>query len=382
MNVKDIYTDIDFSKLNNKTPNEVRKLYPNFCKIGLPKRFNEGHQDLTDIVNIYSKLGYINLNFRDVPGLGHGNLLTHASTRKFDPLLKSISEGKDFISIAITEPNTGSDLNAIETIATPKEKFYEISGTKMFVSRLEESTKIIVLANVLRDGLENGLTFFLVPNESLGISIESMEGLGLNGVSWGKLNLDKVVVPISNRIGGEGQGSQLFIKHFTIWRVLMSACAIGSARNAIDKSIERLKNRKAFGGLIGRFTHFQQELAQHTTDLHLCWLLILSTIEKIKNREPAFVDSCMCKAQCIEASIRTVEWSMNVFGAAGYSTMYDLQDRLKDLYGLRIADGTKEILRSQISRALLGEQLYELSLGRMSHDEIETLNNFQTIKYW
>ena len=374
--------DIDFTGIEDKKANEIRKLYPQICKIGLPSRFKEVNYDLKEVADIYAKLGYVNLNYRDIPGLGHGNLLTIPSTRKFDTILKSIAEGDDFISIAITEPDAGSDLNAVETVAIPKNDFYELSGTKMFVSRLQESTKIIVLAKVLRKGLEGKLTFFLVSKESLGLSIETIESFGLDGVSWGKLFLNKVCVPVSDRIGGEGQGMQLFIKHFTLWRVLMSACAIGCARSAIDKSIDRLKNRQAFGGVIGRFTHFQQELAQHTTELHLAWLLVLSTIEKIKNNEPAFVDSCMCKAHSIEVCIRAVEWSMNVFGAMGYSTISDLQERLKDLYGLRIADGTREVLRSQVSRGLLGEKLYELSLGRYSLSEIENLNNFQTIKYW
>jgi len=146
----------------------------------------------------------------------------------------------------------------------------------------------------------------------------------------------------------------------------MAAAAIGCAREAINQTVVRLKSRRAFGGPIGRFSHLQQALATHVAQLHMAWLLVASVMERLDRKEPVRAAAAMTKAEAIEAAIAAVEWAMQVHGAAGYCAHSDLEKRLRDLLGLRIADGTTDVLRTEVARSLLGEDLYEMTLGRPS----------------
>ena len=259
-------------------------------------------------------------------------------------------------------------MHGIETHAIPTTDGYFLFGEKMYVARLSQASKIIIFANVLRSEKDKLLTAFLVPSNLPGLNSKRIDSLGLNGVSFGSLHLNNVFVPSSLRIGGEGQGFSLFTKHFTYWRTAMAAAAIGCARGAIEQSINRLQTRKAFGGPIGRFTHLQQQLAEHTARLHMAWLLVLSVMDRIDSRLPAFADAAMAKAEAVEVALSAVDWCMRVYAAKGYSTQVDIEKRFRDLLGLRIADGTTDVLRTQVARAILGNDLYEMALGRSENN--------------
>jgi cyclohexanecarboxyl-CoA dehydrogenase len=188
-------------------------------------------------------------------------------------------------------------------------------------------------------------------------------------------------VPISSdaRIGGEGQAASLFVRHFTYWRVLMAAAALGSCETVIDQTVERLKTRMSFGGPIGRFTHLQQELATCLTQVHLLRLLIQNTTARINSRLPAVADAAMCKAEAVETAIQVVNFGMRVHGASGYEKSTKLEKRLRDLLGLRIADGTTDVLRGQVAQSVLGNELYNLALGRTQKKDWSSI---QSRRYW
>src|SRR6185295_6520356 len=111
---------------------------------------------------------------------------------------------------------------------------------------------------------------------------------------------EDVAVPRAARVGGEGEGFQLFVRHFTYWRTMMAAAAIGCGRGALDQAIAWLRQRHAFGGPIGRFTHLQQALAQHVARLHMAWLLVQASAARLDARQPAYADAAMAKAEAVE----------------------------------------------------------------------------------
>lgn len=212
--------------------------------------------------------------------------------------------------------------------------------------------------------LDHGLTVFLLPALTDGLEIEDIPSLGLTGCSWGAITLNDVYVPRSRRVGGEGQGFSLFSEHFTYWRCAMAAAAIGAAEAALNAARQRLQTRIAFDGPIGRFTHLQQEYAKHASRVYMAWLLVQNTSTRIDRKLHSYVDAAMTKAESIEASIAAAEWAMLVHGAEGYAVNSGLGKICRDLLGLRVADGSTDVLRGQVARGLLGEQLYSQSLGR------------------
>ncbi|MCQ4321552.1 MULTISPECIES: acyl-CoA dehydrogenase family protein [Stutzerimonas stutzeri subgroup] len=315
------------------------------------------------LMSIFKFFGSISLDLRDVPGLGHGRVfLASKKQNQFSSQLGEIASARSFAAICITEEDGGSDLHAIKTTAKRLDGGYEINGQKKYVARLRQSDTLIVFANIV--GAEQGLTVFMVEKSNPAIQIADIEAMGLRGISWGQLDLEKVWVPAKNRIGGEGQGFSIFSTHFSFWRCAMAAAAIGSAEKALDKAKNRMRTREAFSGQIGRFTHLQQEFAKHASRLHMVWLLVQSAAQRIDLKQYSYVDAAMAKAEGVEASIAAVQWSMLVHGAYGYSAEAQLEKSLRDLLGLRIADGTTDVLRGQVARGILGEELYSLSLGR------------------
>lgn len=348
--------------------------------LDLPHRVGGKQWSARQMAYIFALLGRIDLDLRDVPGGGHSRILLASKQRKYDWILSNVSKAQEFFAVTITEPNAGSDINNIQTIATPVSEGYQITGRKLYVARILEASHLIVFAKVDRSELEKPITVFILSRDTPNIRFEELKGMGLNGTSFGGLHLDKVFVPNSMRVGGEGQGFSLFTEHFTYWRSAMAAAAIGCAQGALEKAIKHLQNREAFGGPIGRFTHLQQEFAEHLSKIHMVWLLILSVMERIDNRLPAYVDAAMAKAEAVETALRAVEWSMKVFGARGYIDQIDLEKRFRDLLGLRIADGTTDVLRGQVARAVLGDGLYDLSLGRKHN--IDELKTDVTRRFW
>jgi alkylation response protein AidB-like acyl-CoA dehydrogenase len=328
---------------------------------------------------VFRDCGRIDLELRDLIGGGHARLLTLVPTRRFDGLLRKVAGGSNYCGIAITEPETGSDMQSLSTSANPIPEGYRLEGQKQCIARLEEASHFIVFAAVSRPTSQPLISMFLVPRNAAGLEFERVQSMGLSAVSWGRVWLRKIVVPSSFRIGGEGQGLSLFLRHFCYWRTMMAAAAIGSAQAAIEQAATRMQSRMAFGAPIGRFSHLQQGLAEHIARLRMAWLLVESVAALLDSRHWPLFDAAMVKAEAVEAAIAATEWSMGVFGGAAYGRELGIEKRYRDLIGLRFADGTTDVLRGQVARAVLGERLYELSLNRKAIDQ---LNDSPHRRFW
>lgn len=340
-----------------------RSLIPELAALDFHKRHATDVLSSTlQLMDVFRFFGRLSLDLRDVPGLGHGRLLSLVGHHHFDEPLNRIASGVSFAAVCITEASGGSDLHSLRTVAVRHGDGYLLNGRKQFVSRLRQADFYIVFAKLA--DLDHGLTVFLVPALTEGLVVEDIPALGLTGCSWGALALDEVYVPRSQRVGGEGQGFSLFSAHFTYWRCAMAAAAIGAAEAALDAARLRLQTRMAFDGPIGRFTHLQQEYAKHASRIYMAWLLVQNTSTRIDRKLHSYVDAAMTKAESLEAAIAAVQWAMLVHGAEGYAVNSELGKSCRDLLGLRIADGTTDLLRGQVARGLLGEQLYSQSLGR------------------
>lgn len=342
-----------------------RSAIPELCGLDSARRCR-GMEVLgaAQMVDVFRFFGSLSLDLRDVPGLGHGRLLSLVRGQAMEPFLRNVAAGASFTAVCITEASGGSDLHSLRSTAVRCPGGYTLTGRKQYVSRLRQADLYIVFANV--SVLDRGLSVFLVPASTDGIVIHDIPALGLHGCSWGALELNHVFVPRHYRVGGEGQGFSLFSTHFSYWRCSMAAAAIGAAQVAMNRCKERLQTRQAFDGPIGRFTHLQQEYAQHAARLFMAWLLVQNTALRLDNRAYCYIDAAMAKAESLEVAIAAAQWAMMIHGAEGYSVESGLEKTLRDLLGLRIADGPPDVLRGQVARGLLGETLYNHSLGRQA----------------
>ncbi|KFE56428.1 acyl-CoA dehydrogenase [Pseudomonas syringae] len=343
-------------------PTAWRSRVPELCALDHVGHNGGSVRTSLEMMHIAKFFGSLSLDLRDVPGLGHARLLSLIDNSGFDDVLTRVAKAESYCAVCITEPDCGSDLRAMKTTAVRVDGGYQITGRKQYISRLRQADYYLVFAMV--EGAGRGLTIFLIPAAADGLKVSDISAGGLRGCSWGALDLSDVLVPKCHTLGGEGQGSSLFSKHFSFWRCMMASAALGTAQSALSKARDRMSVRQSFGGVIGRFTHLQQEYAKHASRVHMAWLLVVSAASRIDKQCCSYVDAAMAKAESVEYAIGAVRWCQLMHGANGYSDDCGLIKMLDDLLGLSVADGTTDVLRGQVARGLLGEQLYLQSLGR------------------
>jgi len=369
---------IEFIKSNiDKTASELREgddfLNPRVWRqktasfglpgLDLPVEYGGSAWPATKILEVFRHAGTHNLNFRDNVGGAHVRPLLKSKNPEVLDIVRQVASGNAYIAIAITEPDVGSNVSGINSISKKVDGGYELTGAKRFNARLEQATHVIIFTQDT-NGIEGKLNVFVMPIDTPGLIVESLEAHGLTGNSYGGLNFENLFVPESHRIGEDGEGLRIFFEHFLYWQLMQTAAAIGTGENALQQMADRIKTREAFSGPIGRFTHLQQPIGQHTTELRMARALALEAAEMIDRGDYTNARPLICglKAEGVEISLNAVDAAARAFGGEGYSNRVDLGDRLRDLNGLRIADGTTDVMRMEVVRHTFGEEFWEMAV--------------------
>ena len=321
------------------------------------------------MTEVFEHMGKVSLDMRDMIGGAHVRPLLQSESPEIRRIIEDVARGTAYIAIAITEKEAGSEMRAMTSNADKVKGGYSLSGEKQYNARLETATHIILFTrSPYQTSATTRLNAFILPKNYPGLEFKKLTAHGLLGNSLGGLTFNRIFVPEKFRIGGEGEGGKLFRNHFLYWRLMQASAAIGTGRGALDQAVVRLRNRQAFGGPIGRFTHFQQELAQHTAQLHMAALLVKEAANLIdQERYPEAIPLvAMAKGEGVEWALQAADFAMELHGAEGYSPeLSDLGQRVRDLQGLRIADGTTHIMRQEVVRHFYGDDFWDMAIGGM-----------------
>jgi alkylation response protein AidB-like acyl-CoA dehydrogenase len=331
--------------------------------LDLPVEYGGSAWPASKILEIFRHAGKHNLNFRDIVGGAHVRPLLNSKQPEILDIVRQVADGKAYIAIAITEPSAGSDIPSIKSSSRKVEGGYRLTGTKRFNARLDQATHVILFTQGTT-GEKGKLSVFVVPIATPGLKVETLAAHGLSGNSYGGLTFTDLFVPDSHLIGRDGDGMQIFFNHFLYWRLMQTAAAIGTGQKALEKMAERIKTREAFGGPIGRFTHLQQPIGQYTTQLDMAYSLAKEAAKMIDRGEYREARAMICglKAEGVEISLSATDAAARAFGGEGYSTLVDIGDRLRDLNGLRIADGTTDVMRMEVVRHTFGQEFWEMAV--------------------
>ncbi len=271
--------------------------------------------------------------------------------------LPAFARGDKRGGICLTEPQGGSDLQAIRTRADRRGETYVLNGTKMFVTNGRHGDTFAVLAKTDpgADPPHRGMSLFLVEKGHPGFQVgRDLSKLGYKGVETVELAFDAVPVPVANLVGGaEGAGFKQIMAGLELGRINVAARGVGVAQAAFEAAIRYAQVRHAFGRPIAQHQAIQLKLADMATKVEAARLLTLQAARLKDSGERADLAAGMAKLFASEAAHEVALEAMRIHGGYGYTTEFPVERYYRDAPLLIIGEGTNEIQRLVIARQLL-----------------------------
>jgi hypothetical protein len=277
---------------------------------------------------------------------------TDDQRRKFLPKLCTMEH---FASYCLTEPASGSDAAALGTRARRENDHYMLDGTKAFISGGGVSDIYVVMARTGEAG-SRGISCIVVENGTPGLSFGAREKkLGWKSQPTAMVAFENCRVPVGNRIGAEGQGFKIAMAGLDGGRLNIGACSIGGAQFCLDRTIEYMKERKQFGTRLADFQALQFRIADYATELDAARLLLHRAAAAVTDGEGSATRlAAQAKRLATDTGFDVVNGCLQLHGGYGYLRDHPIERVLRDLRVHQILEGTNEIMRLIISRAMLG----------------------------
>jgi len=271
--------------------------------------------------------------------------------------LPDLATGARRTGIALTEPAAGTDLQGIETVARAAGGDYVINGRKMWITNARHADPLPVLAKTEPGArpVHRGMSVLLVPAGTPGLHVvRDLPKLGYHGPETCEVVLDDARVPRSALLGGEqGRGLQQVLSALEIGRINIAARAVGVAAAAYTEALRYAGQREAFGEPIGNFQAIQLKLADMATKIQSARLLTYWAADQRNGKERADMETGMAKVFASDVAVECALSSMQVHGAYGYSPEFGVERLYRDAPLMAIGEGTNDILRIVIARALI-----------------------------
>lgn len=264
--------------------------------------------------------------------------------------------GEKVLCVCLTEPHCGSDAAAIRTRAVRRGDSYVLNGEKSAITLLMAGDAAIVFAKTDPGAGAKGVSAFLVPLAAKGVSRHPYSDMGARGIVRGSLFLQDVEIPAENLIGPEGGGFSRVMQAFDYTRALIGMMCLGAAQATVDETIEYLKQRTAFGKPLPNYQGVTFPLAERATEMEMARWLCLRTLWLRDQELPHTKEAAMCKMQVPLIATRAVHECMILHGHYGYTKDFPVEQRLRDVIGQEIADGTPQIMKMLVARAMFGRE--------------------------
>ncbi len=339
-------------------PNEVARDRAAVTALANGKLFElvaptDGKVDARSLCLAREMLGYVSAradSILAVQGLGvHSILLAGTDAQRAE--VAAYARGSSVAAFALTEPEAGSDVASIQTRATPSGDGYRLDGDKLFISNLGIADHATVFASTDPAAGAGGLTAFWIALDAPGVRVKPLEATAPHPI--GALELRGVVVPASARVGAVGQGMKLAMQTLDAFRVSVGAAAVGMARRAMDEAIRFVTGRVQFGKRLAEQQLIQAHIADMAVDLDAARLLVLRAAHRkdtVGGRVTTEVS--IAKLGATEAAQRVIDRAVQLLGGRGVMAGNVVEHLYRAIRPLRIYEGTSEIQRTIIGRAL------------------------------
>ncbi|MEV0251973.1 acyl-CoA dehydrogenase family protein [Nocardia sp. NPDC050712] len=258
-------------------------------------------------------------------------------------------------SYALTEPGVGSDAAALSTKAVRDGEDYILNGVKQFISGAGANDVYVLMVRTGEQGAR-GISAFIVPADTPGLSVGPNERkMGWNAQPTRQVILEDARVPAANRLGAEGDGFRIAMNGLNGGRLNIAACSVGGAQAALDKTVPYLAQRNAFGQALLKNPALQFQLADMRTELEAARTLLWRAAGALDADAPDKVELCaMAKRFATDAGFEVANKALQLHGGYGYLAEYGLEKIVRDLRVHQILEGTNEIMRVVVARAVVG----------------------------
>ncbi len=262
--------------------------------------------------------------------------------------------GGQLAAYAVTEPSAGSDVAGIQTTAVRQGDTYVINGSKTFITNGSVASFYIVFAYTNRERKHRGISAFLVERDQPGFSVgKRLDKMGQRASDTAELTFESVAVPEDRRVGREGDGFMIAMQVFDKSRPVVAAMAVGLARRALEESVAYAKTRQAFGAAIGQHQAVGHLLADMAMNVEAARLLAWRAAWAADQGRPNTQLAAFAKAFAADSAMQAATDAVQVFGGYGYIKGSVVEKLMRDAKVLQIYEGTSQIQRNIIARALL-----------------------------
>lgn len=325
----------------------------------LPEAFGGLGLDGVTAGLIIEEIAYADLNVSYIQLLSSLNgqiVVTHARPELAQEWTPRIVSGDAIMALALSEPRGGSDAAHLQLRAERAGNTeFVLNGEKTSISLSDQADGAVVFARTNPDEAgARGVSAFLVPLDAPGISRSRFEDLGSEAVGRGSIHFDDVRVPAENMLGDEGEGFRQVMQGFDYSRALIGLMCLGSARASLDEAWEYITEREAFGLPLAQFQGVSFPLAEAETAWKTARLLCFETLWLRDAGLPHTSEAAMAKWLAPKSSVDIIHQCLLTHGHAGYSRDLPHQQRLRDVMGLEIGDGTAQIMKMIVAREKVG----------------------------
>lgn len=268
--------------------------------------------------------------------------------------LKPLASGKKLGAFLLSEPEAGSDATHQRTTAEEKDDHYLLNGTKNWITNANCASTYIVIAQTHPEKRHKGINAFLVDKDTPGISLGPHEDkMGMRSSDTHSVMFTDVKVPKENRIGEDGFGFKFAMKTLDGGRIGIAAQALGIASGAMERSVKYAKERKAFGTEIANHQIIAFKLSDMAVKIENARNLCLKSAWLKDNKKPYGLMSAMAKQYAADIAMEVTTEAVQIFGGYGYVKEYHVERLMREAKLTQIYEGTSEIQKIVISRALL-----------------------------
>jgi len=357
-----------------------KEMKPNAAK------YDKGNDFAEDVMQKAFEVGFITANIPTEyggSGLGHIDtiLITEelaagcagmfttmmAGTLAFTPIilygtdeqkkkyLTPFTEKLSFAAFALTEREAGSDAGGLRTKAIKQGDHYIINGSKCFITNGGIASLYVIFALTEPEKGARGMSAFIVPRETPGISIGKEEDkMGHRASNTVELIFEDVKVPVENLLAKEGMGFIIAMKTLDQTRAAVGAAGVGVARSAMEYAIDYAKTRVQFGKPIALFQNVGFQIAQMAADINAARHMAWHTAWLMETGQKCSKESAMSKFYGSDVAMRVTDKALEILGGYGYMKDYPMEKLMRDAKLLQIYEGTNSIQRMIVSREVIG----------------------------